>query len=116
MVDDADLIDDGESAEPEVDHSRAVQRGENAQALLDAVRADTARLREIQRWIDGVLEREARLTAYLRGAWLGDRDKLFTAGVGEGALDVFDEDAPWDAIARAQAARRAVHHALAERD
>ena len=41
---------------------------------------------------------------------------LFVSPLGrvEGDLDVFDEDEPWEVIARAQAARRALHHALRE--
>jgi hypothetical protein len=100
--------------EPEVDDDGAAARGGAAQGLLDQLRADTDRLARMRAWVEEVIEREARLTAYLKGEWLEDRDLLLTAGAVEGDLDVFDEDEPWEVIARAQAARRALHHALRE--
>jgi len=92
----------------------AAGRGRDAQRLLDRVRADTARVKEIQHWLDEVIDRENQLTTYLRGKWLADRDILFTAAVAEGDFDVFDEDEPWEVIARSQAARRALDHLLEE--
>jgi hypothetical protein len=116
MDDDPDLAIDDEptDGEPEVEDDDAAARGVEAQALVDRLRADTERVREFRTWLDGVVEREARLVTYLRGEWLDDRDVLFTAGASEGDLDVFDEDEPWEVIARAQAARRALNHALDE--
>lgn len=84
--------------------------------MLEAVNAAIERLREVRRWVGGAAEREARLAAYLTGGWLPDRDLLYTAEAPEGDLEVFGEDAAWEAVARAQAARRALHHALTERD
>lgn len=116
---DSDVYRDGDSdidsePEPELDDDGAADRGVTHQALLDAVRADTERLREIRQWVGGAIEREASLTAYLRGEWLADRDLLLTAEAPESDAEVFDEDAPWETVARAQAARRALHHALTE--
>lgn len=69
-----------------------------AQELLDAIKADSARWDEFLAWLSEAIARAHRLDTYYRGQGQIDIDTVLTADPRGFLPDVANEDSAWDAL------------------
>lgn len=72
---------------------------DRAQALLDRVEADNARLDEVLGWLDEAVSRAALLSDYYHGPGVDDVEAVLGAQPLAATPPVANEDAAWNALA-----------------
>lgn len=96
------------------DLEKATANTDHAQAQLEEVRGDLARIRDFLNFLPEAIDRAEELGAYYQEQWLEDRDEVVAAAGDAVTPEALNEDAIWEALADHDAVMRRLLLAVAQ--